>query len=772
VSSFVGRRKELKQVTDAVLRSRLVTLTGVGGVGKTRLARRAADQLRPRFPSGVWLVELAGLSAPELLAATVADRLEMADRSGRASLVTLTEHLADRELLLLLDNCEHLVDACADLATALLQACPGLRILTTSRETLAIPGEQAVIVSPLRVPDATEENDPAALERFDATRLFTERARTVVPTFRIDAANAAAVADLARRLDGLPLALELAAARLRALSVQQIREQLWKHHRLLSARRRGTAPRQHSLKSVFDWSFALCSPEEQALWAGLAVFADHSDLEGSEAIAAAMRLDPVEALDAIEGLVSKSILVRAEADGRVRYKMMETVRAYGLEHLRDSGRESDARRAHRDYMESLVSRFEAEVFGPDEIQWFTRLRDEHADIRTALEFCAAHQEDAATGLLMFAALRVHWFTTGRISEARHWFHRLLQATTPGFAPPAHALEVAAYMALVQGDFDTTKRMIDQARPQARRQGDRPSTVACDYTDGMLAMVNGDFERAVELFESTLTGPGVEQLSPVVIQALSLIHLAAIACVRNAPEEALAFCRRSIALSEETGESWCRAFAHAFLALATWLNGDADQATRLAQESVRRTRPFSDPVHTLIGVEVVAWIVAGSEALEEAAFLFGAVDAGWRRIGSALFGHLVSFHTAADEQTWAALGPARYQRAFERGSRVELNDLVEQVLLRQPTAAPAPKAPQAPTAPEPGTLSPLSPLTPREREVALLVGQGLTNRGIGEQLKISSRTVETHVENALAKLGCANRVQIAAHISGHAAPGDH
>jgi non-specific serine/threonine protein kinase len=434
--------------------------------------------------------------------------------------------------------------------------------------------------------------------------------------------------------------------------------------------------------------------------------------------------------------------------------MMETIRAYGLERLSDSGWEKEVRRAHSDYMGGLASRFEMEVFGPEEIQWFTRLRAEHADFRAALEFCVANKEDVETGLLIFAALRVHWFTTGRISEARHWFDRLVQATPPEFTPPAHALEVAAYMALLQGDFDTSKRLIDQGRPLARQQGDLPSLITCDYTDGMLAMVNGDFDRAVKLFEATLAGPVAERLPPVAIQALSLIHLAAIACVQNAPEEALTFCHRSIALSEKTGESWCRAFTQALLGLATWLGGDAEQAALLARESVRLTRPFSDPVHTLIGVEVVAWISAGEKAFEEAAFLFGAVNAGWQRIGSALFGHLVSFHTAAEERTRTALGPARYQHAFERGCRMELNDLVEHVLQRQPTAAPAP---ETPTALEPEALS---LLTPRERQVALLVSQGLTNRDIGKQLKISTRTVETHVQNALAKLGCTNRVQLA------------
>ena len=384
LTSFVGRRSEVADTKQALAQSRLVTLIGVGGVGKTRLAVRAATDVRRAYADGVWFVDLSTLNDEELLVSTVATALELQSRSRGWAPAALARHLTERDLLIVLDNCEQVRDACAVLVDTLLRACPSLNELAMSRQALEIIGERLVAVHPLGIPDAGDTPSPDALEKYDAVVLFTERAQAVAPGFQITEENHEAVATLCRRLDGIPLALELAAARLRVLSPQQIVARLDEHTALLRSGSSVAPERHRSLRSLIDWSYGLCSPEEPTRWARLAVFAGTFDHEAAEEVCAGDDLPQVLVLDLLTGLVDKSILLTEAGVDAVRYRMPETIRAFGREQLAATGEESTLRRRHRDHFARMYLAHE-QWFGPRQRELLAGMLLERDNYRAALE---------------------------------------------------------------------------------------------------------------------------------------------------------------------------------------------------------------------------------------------------------------------------------------------------------------------------------------------------------------------------------------------------
>ncbi|MGW5162391.1 ATP-binding protein, partial [Nonomuraea wenchangensis] len=435
LNSFVGRRREIAEVKRLLGEGRLVTLAGVGGVGKSRLALRVAFDLRRAYHDGVWLVELAALESAELLVATVMAALGIQDSASRPSLEVLAAHLRDRRTLVVLDNCEHLLDPCAALADRLVRAAPGLRILATSRQALGVTGEQVLQVPTLAVPEAAEAGARADGQT-DAVRLFAERARAVLPGFEITDANREAVARVCRRLDGIPLAIELAAVRLRALSVEQLLERLDDRFRLLTTGARTAMPRQQTLRSLIDWSHALCTEQERLLWSRLSVFSGGLDLEAAEQVCSGGGIPPEDVMDLVGGLVDKSVLAREEHRQSVRYRLLETIRQYGRERLRESGEEAELRARHRVYFRDLALRARRGWYGPDQVAWFARLRADHGNLRTALDSALPSGSPASSpytpgpegtrdGLVLATALCFQWIAAGALREGRAWLARLL-----------------------------------------------------------------------------------------------------------------------------------------------------------------------------------------------------------------------------------------------------------------------------------------------------------------------------------------------------------
>ncbi len=501
LTRFIGRRHEVAETKRCLSLSRLVTLTGVGGVGKTRLALHAAENVRRAFDDGVWFVELGELGSPALVAETVAAALGLREQSSHLTLTNLQSHLLDRQLLLLLDNCEHLVDAVAVLASALLKTCPKLRILATSREPLRIGGEATVRVPPLPVPDSSRPSAAASLAQYDSVALFTERASRAVPGFAVTENNGITIAGICERLDGLPLPIELAAARIRAMSAQQILDRLTDRYRLLTMGYRGAPARQQALRLCIDWSHDLCTSDERRMWGQLAVFAGGFELDAAEGICATV-LSPQELLDVIESLVDKSILIQEHAGKIVRYRLLDTLRDYGLERLRDSDEYESVRRRHRDWYERLALDARAGWIGPHQLEWIARLNREQSNLRDALEYSLADPTDCESALRIANAMYLFWRSFGQFNEGRLWFDRVL---APGLTQPTpertKGLHAASMLAAAQGDLDTANALVKEGRDLADRFDDSTLRALFTSAEGFVSLSGGDnLTYAIECFE--------------------------------------------------------------------------------------------------------------------------------------------------------------------------------------------------------------------------------------------------------------------------------
>lgn len=389
-TTYVGRSAETEEARRLLGIASVVTLTGPGGVGKTRLAWRVAAACQAAFSGEVAFVSLAELREPALLVPTVANVLGFGDRSAKPAVEVVVEALRARKLLLVLDNCEHLVEDCAWFADTIARTCQEVRVLATSRQSLGVAGERILPVPPLAVPDEGDSLERA--QDCEAVRLFVDRASAVVPSFRLTEGDAEHLIRLCRRLDGLPLAIELAAVRSRALSPRQLADRLDRRFTVLSGGRRGTPGRHETMRALIDWSHDLCTEPERLLWARASVFSGSFDLDAAEHVCAGGDLPADDVLEVVDGLLDKSILQREEHAGSVRYRMLESVREYGADRLRGSGELAAVRSRHRDFFAELTGRYAAEWLKTDQLAWIGRLRHEHANLRAALDFCAEDPE--------------------------------------------------------------------------------------------------------------------------------------------------------------------------------------------------------------------------------------------------------------------------------------------------------------------------------------------------------------------------------------------
>ena len=458
LTSFVGRDRELSEVRQLLLKERLVTLTGAGGVGKTRLALQIAADLVDQFPDGVWLVDLAPLADPNLVPQAVSAALGVREQPERPLLQTLEDVLRPQHLLLVLDNCEHLVAGCAVLAEALLRACPHLRILVTSREPLGITGETDWRVSPLTSPDPEHLPSLESLVQYEAVRLLLDRAGLAAPSFAITQQNAAAVAQVCKQLDGLPLALELAAARVKVLSVEQLAARLGDRFRLLTGGSRSALPRQQTLRALVDWSYDLLTPPEQVLFRRLAVFAGGSTLDATEAVCAGDGIEPGEVLEHLARLVDKSLVVADPSTaGELRYRLPETIRQYSAEKLAETGEGATLRGRHRDWYLALAERARQDVLDP---QRLASLEREYDNLRAALRW-SIDSGQAEPGLRLATGLCDFWQVRGYSSEGCAWLAELLAlpAGPTAATARARALEWAGRLAYLQGDDLDRQRIV-------------------------------------------------------------------------------------------------------------------------------------------------------------------------------------------------------------------------------------------------------------------------------------------------------------------------
>jgi predicted ATPase/class 3 adenylate cyclase len=504
LTSFIGREQEIEQIKSLFTRTPLLTLTGAGGCGKTRLALHVAAELLDAYPDGVWLVELAALADPALVPQTMAAVLGLREETGKSLAQTLTEHLKSRQVLLVLDNAEHLLGACAQLADALLRRCHKVVLLVSSREALGIAGELTFRVPSLPMPDAKRDITPERVARHDSVRLFVERAQACLPQFTITRDNAAALASICARLDGIPLALELAAARMRSMSVDEVNRRLDQRFRLLTGGSRTALPRQQTLRSLIDWSYDLLDDSERAMLRRLAVFAGGWTLDAAEAVCCGEGVDSEMALDLLTSLVDKSLVQADEHGNATRYRMLETVRQYARDRLLESGGGERWRDRHLGHFLHLAEEAEPHLTDAQQRAWFNRLETEHDNLRAALGWSSADGGDAARGLALAGALWRFWSVRGYPGEGRGWFAGLLGATS-AVAPlvRAKALSGAGVLAREQGDYVAASAQHEESLAIRRALND-PQGIANSLSNlGSVAREEGDFARARALHGESL-----------------------------------------------------------------------------------------------------------------------------------------------------------------------------------------------------------------------------------------------------------------------------
>jgi non-specific serine/threonine protein kinase len=582
LSSFVGREREMAQVAELLGGSRLLTLTGAGGVGKTRLALQVAAATVERYPHGVWLVELAPLGDPALVPQAIAAALQVREEPGRPVLASLTEALRSRHLLLVLDNCEHLVGACAELAEVLLRACPALQILATSREALGIGGETAWQVPSLGLPDPQHLPPPETLADCEAVRLFAERARAVQPAFALGERNAEAVAQLCVRLDGIPLALELAAACLRGLTVEQVAARLDRRFRLLTGGSRTALPRQQTLRATVEWSYSLLSPSEQRLFDRLSVFAGGWTLEAAEAVCADGELAEEDVLDLLLRLVGKSLVQTEEGiDGETRYHLLETLRQYAGERLAESADAAAAQQRHAHYFLAVAEAAEPHLKGRDQVVWMARLDAARDDLRTAWRWYVDHGV-AEEAVRLAVALQWFWYRRG-VMEARTWFTHLV--TLPELAAPgvvrAQALAWAGMWLGAFGDLAEGGRLLEEALTWSRPARHAAITALTLHFLGLNRLHVGATDEGRCMQEEALAlyrGLGDQWSSGEM-----LCHLGALAYSQGDLMRATELAAEALSIARATGDIRRRAWAVEVLGQVSSARGDVAEATVLLEE---------------------------------------------------------------------------------------------------------------------------------------------------------------------------------------------
>jgi predicted ATPase/DNA-binding NarL/FixJ family response regulator len=767
LSSFVGRQDELAEVKRLLSTYRLVTFTGMGGVGKTRLSLRTAAHLRRAFPDGTWFVDLAGLLPPEpaatsipdvqVLAGLVGATLGVREQPARAPVDVLRERLARARLLLVLDNCEHLLPACATLAETLLRAGTDLRIVATSREPLGVVGEATLPVPPLPVPDPGAPPGLADLSRYASVALFTARAAAAMHTFRLTEDNRIAVAEICHRLDGLPLAIELAAARLPVLAPDQIVDRLSDRFTLLTRGWRSGPDRQQTLRACVDWSYELCTKDEQRLWARLSTFADSFELDAIEGVCASADLPAEDLLDVATSLVDKSILIRNDDGGpTARYRMLRTIQVYGLERLREAGEDAILPRRHRDWYEGLVTRAHQEWISDRQAYWLTRLNREHPNLRAAVDYSLNEPGEVDAALRITLSLpALYWWGQGMFRVGRRWLESALAVTTGRGVLRARAMLLASRLAFGQRDGHAARRLLDDGERLARQIGDPDAIAQAMFIRGTTAMFRNDLALAVESFEAALAMLDLTDDSALDRRLHVMFTLVAAAGLAGDHARAGACYGEVLAITEPSGEGIHRSNAMWSRGLTAWRQGDLDQAAALefASLQLKRDHGLDDALGAALCLEVLAWIAADQQRSDRAARLLGAAGAVLDDLGSPIrkFGHLVEHHDGCERQIRDALGDRVFEETVRHGRHLTFEAALAEALG------------DARSAPPPGAAVP-TPLTRRQRQVAALVGRGLSNREIAGALVISQRTAESHVESILTRLGFASRAQVAAWVA--------
>jgi non-specific serine/threonine protein kinase len=753
---------ELAAVRARLLRDdvRLLTLTGTGGTGKTRLALALAAAVQDVFADGIWFVDLSTISDASLVIPATAQVLGIREGGPQSELESIKRAVGDRHLLLLLDNFEQIIAAGVDVVE-LLSAAPRLKVIVTSRAALRVSGEHEFAVPSLELPDQIYPPDAEGLTHYEAVALFIQRAQAAVRDFQVTNANAPAIAEICARLDGLPLAIELAAARIKLLPPQALLARLSNRLQLLTSGPRDRPERQQSLRRTIDWSYELLDDGEQALFRQLAVFSGGWTLEAAEAITSA----PLDTVDGLMSLLDNSLVRQQQTTrGEPRYRMLETVREYALEQLELSGEIDVIRRRHADYFVDFAEGAEARLQGPPSTYWLDRLQDEHDNLRAVVHW-ALETRQAQLALRLAAAMPRYIGARGHLNECQRWLESALALNEPVAAPVrARALRLAGHIAWVRGEYAPARTLGEESLAVYRGLGDQSGVAQVLLDLGHVAQHQEDRDQATAHYQESLAT--CREIGDAVGAAAALNGMAVLARNRGDLEGARALGEGGLGIYRELGDTRSVALCLNNLGRVARDLADWPRAMELCTESLNLFGELSDRwgvamVLSNLGIQAVrlgdadraVQLFGASEALREAA------------TGSAILlvspAEHVAYETAVAAAR-AATGDAVFAAMWQSGRALSLQEAL--TLGLRPTAVDAVRRPSGPRT-EPAVED---GLTPREWEVAVLIARGHTNREIAGLLVISEWTVETHVRHILTKLGQRSRAQVAAWVTQHGA----
>lgn len=771
VSVFVGRSGELARLASLLGTARIVTVAGPGGVGKTRLALRAAASAA--YPGSGCLVELSGLSDPDLLPDTVALRLGLQRAHALSQLDAVLSALRGQKLLLILDTCEHLTDACARFVTAVLRETEDVKVLATSRQPLHVPGEEVFRLGPLPVPDDTAaggagEGAAASAAALagpgDAVELFAQRAAAAVSGFTLTPADLPHVISLCRRLDGIPLAIELAAVRVRALPIAELAARIEAGISAGTGTRRGSAVRHQTLHAAIDWSYGLCGDAEKAAWRRLSVFAGTFDLTAARDVIAGDGISPEQAGCVVSGLVDKSVVLAADGG---RYRLLDSVREYGGARLAEAGEDVACRDRHLARYLTLAREFSHRLVADGQPGRLARLRAEHENLRSALEYGLAapgrNEAEADTGAQkgrlraaarLAAALYPYWIMSGSIREGMHWQDKTLARFATPSAERASALANRALLGASVGVPEAAGQA-EEAIAVAASVGDERTHARAYLALQFAFTTTGRYAEALAAAQQArrrLDALGAAHALRTLDMQLALTHVHA----RNF-DAVIEHCERLLR-GLGPSERWLRGNAHALSALAYYQQpGRQEECASAASAALEATLEISNLIGEAYSLEVLAWLAADAGRYQRAAWLLGAAQTLWDRTGGRLSGSavLTGYHERSAAIAADALGAARYAELHAAGAARPIAQIAA-LAVGGADVLPDPPGPRL--AGNEGWLA-SEGLTAREREIAVLVASGLSNREIAARLVISKRTVDAHVNHTFAKLGLSSRVQL-------------
>lgn len=758
LSTFIGREKEISEVKRLISENRLVTLTGAGGSGKTRLAMKVAREFLEKSESNVRFIELASLGDPSLVTQEIASILNIRDQSSRPLLDALVYFFSMHPSLLILDNCEHLIEACAEVIDTLLQKCADLKILTTSREVLRITGEAAWIVPPLSLPEVQAWKSPTSAQEAlgeyqssESVQLFIDRARNSSPGFELTTNNGAWVAEICRRLDGMPLAIELAAARVRTLSVRQIAERLDDRFALLTSGSR-TAPERHqTLVATLDWSYDLLTVREQKVLQRLSVFAGGATLESVVTVCRGDEVESDNVLGILTSLVDKSLVIVDRFENlEIRYRLLETIREYALEKLTKLNEVEHVKDRHLDYYLQFAEEAEPKLKGAEQHFWYERMETEHDNLRAALGW-ALDSQNADAGLGLAGSLGFFWLTHGHLREGRDWVEKALkQRPTTSTALIANALKHLGIM-LIQierRNLDRADQLLGESLDMYQKLDNKQELADVLNIRGIHATLRQEYAEAKQFLNESLALR--REIGDPWSIANTLQNFTTIALQKHHYERAKAYAEETIAWFERAGDQRGATRNLMDLAYIATMDGDLARAVTLLTESITKLALLKDIRSVVVGLESLAALEMKQDDPKRAALYYGAIKT--LKETYSLPPSLVTGYEDFEKDITTVkegLSDREFAHFWEKGRAMSLEQVLEYVLHAKDEPAP-----------DQAEKERFGGLTAREREAAVLIAQGMSNREIADAMTVSIRTVETYITRILGKLNFNSRVQIA------------